>query len=246
VELLLVAAMIGAGIAIAAVVLFVAVLYRRREEERAERFSPGRDPAETARTILVEVARRGGLSAAEAEAVVREAGYGAGAGREGIDLTEWAASYRRATAPADARALLDAAVHVAVRSAPVVAIGQWSALLDVCFALGFHTDALAALRAKYRFRYVDGSHGRPPEAWRRGRSGRPAANAREVVVHLERFGLAGPVGRRELASAYRKRAAECHPDRYHSSSPETREAAALRFIELTEAYEALLPLCRGD
>jgi DnaJ-class molecular chaperone len=39
---------------------------------------------------------------------------------------------------------------------------------------------------------------------------------------------------------YRALAAQHHPDRFHDAGEQAREAAAARFIEITEAYGRLL------
>jgi DnaJ-class molecular chaperone len=48
------------------------------------------------------------------------------------------------------------------------------------------------------------------------------------------------VSRSRLISTYRTLAAQHHPDRFHDADPQAREAAAARFIEISDAYGQLL------
>jgi DnaJ-class molecular chaperone len=52
--------------------------------------------------------------------------------------------------------------------------------------------------------------------------------------------LDGHPPRQAIISAYRRLAAQHHPDRFHGESMEARNAAAARFIEITRAYETLM------
>ncbi|MCU1347916.1 MAG: Fibronectin, type, partial [Acidobacteria bacterium] len=142
--------------------------------------------------------------------------------------------------------LLETAVQlIAGRGAPVP-LRQYSALLDLNFALGFQTDALARLREQYGFEYVDHArNGRPREADRAGGGAplfvRDRRDERELLVVLE---VAGTPTRQGIISAYRKLAARHHPDRYHDAPDGIRAEAAAKFIEITRAYEALLGVYR--
>jgi hypothetical protein len=143
--------------------------------------------------------------------------------------------------------LLESAVRLAVATNARIPIRQYTALVDLSFGLGFQTDALARLRARYRFEYVDhAKRGRPAEADRRNR---PALDSKRILdrrTKTELFGLRERFSRRELVSAYRRLAAQEHPDRFHGVSAAEQDRASARFIELTEAYEDLLPWAGED
>ncbi len=110
--------------------------------------------------------------------------------------------------------------------------------------LGFHADALARLRAKWRFEYADyAAMSRPREADRVGGASLfRRVTPREKVSLMKTLGLRGELERGPLISAYRRLAGAHHPDRFHDCGADERAAAARRFIELTEAYERLLAL----
>lgn len=57
---------------------------------------------------------------------------------------------------------------------------------------------------------------------------------------LSVLGLRGEVTRHEVISAYRRLAAKNHPDRFHDYPAEEQRLAAIRFMEITDAYEKLL------
>jgi len=163
-----------------------------------------------------------------------------------IDIATWADALRKRVDVAGREALLDAAVHIAVATNPTVPIGQYSALLDLSFGLGFQTDALARLRARYRFEYVDhAKRGRPATADRRQRTSHGKRDMDRDAL-ATRFGLGQRFSRRDLVAAYRRLAARHHPDRFHGVSESEQKAASSRFIELTEAYEDLLPWAEED
>jgi DnaJ-domain-containing protein 1 len=161
-----------------------------------------------------------------------------------IDMRNWAERFAQ-LAPADHRAaLLDTAVRlVADRDTPVP-LRQYTALLDLSFGLGFQTDALAKLRDKYGFEYIDhAKDARPREADRAGGAtplfARERREAGELLRVLE---IDGPASRAVIIAAYRRLAAQHHPDRVFAQPAEVQSAAAARFIEITRAYEALLTL----
>ncbi|HET8797971.1 MAG TPA: DnaJ domain-containing protein, partial [Thermoanaerobaculia bacterium] len=136
--------------------------------------------------------------------------------------------------------LLEMAVQLVAARSPIP-LRQYAALLDLSFGLGFHTDALAKLRALYGFDYIDHAKGaRPREADRSG-GGAPLfvreSRSREELLGI--LGMTGNPSRQEVSAAYRRLAAQHHPDRYHGAASEVQSAAAARFIEITRAYEEL-------
>ncbi len=59
---------------------------------------------------------------------------------------------------------------------------------------------------------------------------------------LGTLGIEGTPSRHAIISAYRRLAAQHHPDRVHGQAEESEAAA--RFIEITRAYEALMVIYR--
>lgn len=241
-ETLLVLLMIGAGGA-GALVLGVAAARRERTAEAARReFTAG--PGAVSAAILAEIARAGGASTTEAETLAAEqTGYRGPYGRR-IDLTSWAEAFARGANEAERCEFLESAVRLAVSMSASIPPRQYSALQDLSFGLGFRADALARLRAKWRFEYADYARmSRPIEADRAGAvSLFRQVSPREKVGLMKTLGLEGELERSSLISAYRRLAGANHPDRVHDRGEAERDAAAQRFIELTEAYERLLAL----
>jgi transposase len=221
--------MLGAGSALAVFVV-TAMKIHQAEESQFDTRPPQRDSV--AASLLFHVARAGGATADEALRQVRRTAGLAAPVTQGIDAGNWAESYARNATPQQRETLLELAVKlVAAREGPVP-LRQYAALLDLSFGLGFQTDALARLRKVYGFEYVDHTKGRPRE---------------EVPVRAELlsvFGLAATPTRQELSTAYRKLVAKHHPDRFHGATAEAQNGAAAKFIEITRAYEELLPICR--
>jgi DnaJ-domain-containing protein 1 len=240
VETLLVLVMIGAGVS-AAVVFMTAAARRDREAEAARATLPhARGALEAA--ILHEIALAGGAFGAEAERIVADETDYRGPFHRRIDLTSWAESYARGAVEPERHALLESAVKLAVAMSPSLPARQYHALLDLSFGLGFHADALARLRARWRFEYSDYARlARPREAEGTGAMFR-RITPREKREAMKSLGLSGELERAPLISAYRRLAAEHHPDRVHDRGGRERDEAARRFIEITEAYETLLAL----
>ena len=139
--------------------------------------------------------------------------------------------------------LLDVAVQLVAGRGRPIPLAQYVDLLDLSFALGFRTDALAKLREQYGFDYVDHAKaGRPREADRAGRTTFFARDAREPREWLSVLGMEGTPSRQQIIAAYRRLAAQHHPDRFHDAEDGVRSDAAMRFIEITRAYEALLAI----
>src|SRR5438552_4195293 len=61
---------------------------------------------------------------------------------------------------------------------------------------------------------------------------------------LQILGIEGPASRQVIISAYRKLAAQHHPDRVHGAPEQIQSDAAARFIEVTRAYETLMAIYR--
>lgn len=231
--------MVLAGAAVAFGLLIAAVLRRGPSRDgRGQRSRPARETIEA--SILCEVLLCGGMNRREAGTFLDSELHVSAPVVDDIDLQNWAEEYGRRYGATAAQELLETAVRAAVMSSAVVSLPQYNALLDLCFRLGLQTDALARLRARYRFAYVDyARHGRPRSA---DRIGRPSSrvDTNEMMRLLE---LEGMTTRHEVVSAYRRLAAQCHPDRFHGAAPDEQQAAAERFIRLTEAYETLLSIC---
>lgn len=238
-ELLAIVFMLGAGGALAAFVLGAMAIAKRENEPRGAP-PPQRDSV--AASILFQILTVGGTPSDEALRQVRRGAGLAAPVTRGVDVTNWAETYARASTPQQRSALLESAVQlVATRSEPIP-LRQYAALLDLSFGLGFHTDALARLREMYGFEYVDHAKDARPRSADRGGGGAPlfARSQRAHPELLGLLGLSGEVTRQDVGSAYRKLVAQHHPDRYHGASLDEQNAAATRFIELTRAYEELL------
>ena len=65
---------------------------------------------------------------------------------------------------------------------------------------------------------------------------------REPAELLRILGIAAPASRAIIIAAYRKLAAQHHPDKVFGEPADVQNAAAARFIEITRAYETLLTL----
>ncbi|HSP34100.1 MAG TPA: J domain-containing protein [Thermoanaerobaculia bacterium] len=238
----LVMLVIGAGVA---VFVMVALAIAKGERRRVEHV-PAADRHEIAASILYQVLTSGGADPEDAlRRLRREAGLGAKITR-GVDLTNWGESYAALASPQERAVLLDTAVQFAAARRGPVPLRQYAALLDLTFALGFHTDALARLREKYGFTYVDhAKDARPREAGRGGGATtffvRDDSRAAEYLHVLE---IEGTPTRQTIISAYRRLVAQHHPDRFHGAPEATQTAEAARFIELTRAYEGLLAIYR--
>lgn len=247
-ELIAVIFMLAGGAGVAGFVL-VAIAIAKRESKpnglpRAATASMERD--RIAASILFQLLLLGGTSPDEAFREVRRRAGLASPVTAGIDISNWGESFAALAAPEQRSWLLETAVQlIAARGRPVP-LRQYSGLLDLNFALGFQTDALAKLREQYGFEYIDHAKAsRPREADRGGGAAplfvRDRRDEAELLAVLE---IGGTPTRQTVISAYRKLAARHHPDRYHDAPDGIRSAAAARFIEITRAYEALLVLYR--
>lgn len=233
-ELIAVLLMLGAGVALAVIIL-AAVAASGRPSAAAPVTAPRQDAL--AASLLFHVARAGTASDAEALRLVRRIGRVAAPVTGGIDVANWGEAYARLAGAPQRTALLDTAVQLAVAGGRVLTLSQYAALLDLSFSLGFQTDALARLREIHRFDYTGSASSRGADAPLYVRTD-------EVGSLLSVLGLTAPVTRREISASYRKLVAVHHPDRFHAAAEADRTAAAARFIEITRAYEALLQIYR--
>ena len=240
--------MIVAGAGIAIFILGAAAIAQKEQEHaggtgrREANFLPERD--RIAASLLFQLALYGGTAPGDALRVVRRIGGIPAPVTEGIDLGNWAERFAEISTPEQRSRLLETAVQIVAEPGTPVPLRQYSALLDLSFSLGFQTDALARLRERYGFDYVDpAKYGRPRSADREGAPlfVREKPNETELLRVL---GIEGVVTRQIIISTYRKLAAQHHPDRFFDQPEEAQTAAAMRFIEITRAYEALLAIYR--
>src|SRR5207253_2067703 len=166
-ELIAVIFMLVGGIAVAAFVL-LAIAIAQRAEGRNGTATPSSASLERDRiaaSLLFQILLLGGTATDEAFRDVRRRAGLAAPVTAGIDVTNWGETFASIAAPPQRAWLLEMAVQlIAVRATPVP-LRQYSALLDLSFALGFQTDALAKLREQYGFEYIDhAKNARPREA----------------------------------------------------------------------------------
>lgn len=235
--------MLAAGAAIA---LFVAVAVTLEQRERAAQEVPRTpDRDRIAASLLFQIASAGGISADEALRAIRQRAGIAAPVTPGIDVTNWGEAYAQIANPEQRGRLLETAVQVVASASRSVPLRQYVALLDLSFALGFQTDALARLREQYGFEYVDPAKaGRPPEADRSSRMTLFIRDERPPEELLRVLGLEGTPSRQTIITSYRRLVAQHHPDRFHEAPAEERAAAAARFVEITRAYESLMAFDR--
>lgn len=224
----------------------VAAVAIDRKERGVDQSQAAADRGSVAASILHQVLTAGGVKEDEILRLLRrEAGIG-GRITPSIEIASWGDSYARRATPEQRRALLDTAVRLSAAPGRPIPLRQYCALLDLSFALGFQTDALARLRDVYGFDYVDyAKHARPREA-DRGGGGAPlfVREERDPKEWLRVLEIEGSPSRQQVISAYRKLVARHHPDRFFDQSGDAQAAAAARFIEITRAYEALLAIYR--
>ncbi len=238
--------MIFAGGAIAVSVMILIGAATRAREGRQDS-PPAPDRSAIAASILFNLLLAGGVVPEEAlKEIRRRAGLVAPV-TAGADIASWAERFAHVAAPQQRQWLLDMAVQLVAERRKVVPLRQYAALLDLSFALGFQTDALAKLREQYGFDYVDhAKHGRPREADRAGGATTTffVREQREPAELLRVLEIDGTATRQAIIAAYRRLVAQHHPDKVHEAAEEVRTAAAARFIEITRAYEALMSIYR--
>ena len=231
----------GGGLAIAAMIAIGAAT--RAHEGRRDR-APAPDRSAIAASILFNLLMLGGVAADAALREIRKRLLAPVTAQ--VDIASWAERFAHAASPEQRQWLLEAAVQMIAEHKRVVPLRQYAALLDLSFALGFQTDALAKLRERYGFDYVDhAKDARPREADRAGAATtffvRDTRDAGELLRVLE---IDGAPSRQTIITAYRRLVAQHHPDKVHEAAEEVRTAAAARFIEITRAYETLMSMYR--
>ena len=237
--------MIGAGVAVAfSVIVGIGIAQRAAEKPQAQASSR----ESIAASLLYNVLLAGGDRPDEALRDLRQiAGLGASPSAQ-VDMMSWGERFAQMSSPAQREWLLETAVRLIAGRKRVAPLRQYNSLLDLSFALGFHTDALAHLREKYPFEYIDhAKNARPREADRGGGSlplfVRERGDESELLAVL---GIEGTATRPIVIATYRRLAAQHHPDRVFGESVDIQAASAARFIEITRAYESLLAIYRED
>lgn len=243
-ELIAVGVMIVIGGAIAIFVATAVTIARKEAGVDESRAAFDRDSV--AASLLHQVLILGGMHEDEIFRQIRRDARIGGRITPSVEITSWGESYARQSSQQQRLSLLETAVRMAAAPGKPIPLRQYCALLDLSFALGFQTDALARLREVYGFDYVDhAKHARPRDADRAGGGAplfeRQQADPREWLRVLE---IEGNPSRQAVISAYRRLVARHHPDRFFDQPGEAQESAAARFIEITRAYEALLAIYR--
>src|SRR6266542_97711 len=227
----------GGGLAIAAMSAIGAAT--RAHEGRRDR-APVPDRSAIAASILFNLLLLGGVAPDEALREIRKRLL-APVTRQ-VDIASWAERFAHVASPQQRQWLLETAVQMIAEHKRIVPLRQYAALLDLSFALGFQTDALAKLRERYGFDYVDhAKHARPREADCSGGAGTTflLRDTRDAGELLRVHEIDGAPSRQVIITAYRRLVAQHHPDKVHEAAEEVRTAAAARFIEITRAYETL-------
>lgn len=212
--------MVGAGAGIAVVVVMINAAVNRRDARAGEEMRAGRDEIEA--KILKRIA----------------ASLGEKGTRPSIDLTSWGAAYARIAGTTERLDLLHRAVEAARSERGTITLEQYRLLIELCFSLGFHADAFARAGVAAGVHLETGAFRARPT-----RSRGPALFERgeELEEHLGRLGLSrAELSRQTVTSAYRRLAAQLHPDRFHGASEADQERAAIDFMNLHSSYEYLL------
>ena len=235
----------GAGLAVFVMIAW-AINERAEQHEQRSEALPATERERIAVSLLFAVVKAGGVSDDEALRVVRRGAGIVAPVTRGIDVTNWAESYERLSTPQQRAALLETAVQLIANHEKPIPLRQYATLLDLSGGRGLQTDALAKLREIYGFEYVDHAKDARPRHADRAGGGAPlyVREERDASGLLRVLGLPPEASRRDVIAAYRRLAAQHHPDRFHASSVEERSGAAQRFIEITRAYEELLVIYR--
>ena len=242
-ELTVVIIMLAVGIGLAAsIIITFAATQREAEMSGRARTNTTPDRNHISASLLFNLLVAGGTPADEAMKEIRRGAGLAAPVTSAIDVVSWSERFARLATPEQRTWLLDTAVRLVANRTTPVPVRQYSALLDLSFGLGFQTDALAKLRDVYGFDYVDhAKRGRPGSADRAGVSTPLYSRDQGETSELLRIlGVEGAASRGVIVAAYRKLAAQHHPDRVFGESADVQTAAAARFIEITRAYETLL------
>src|SRR6266511_5410954 len=231
----------GGGLAIAAMIAIGAAT--RAHEGRRDR-APAPDRSAIAASILFNLLLLGGVAPDEALREIRKRLL-APVTRQ-VDIASWAERFAHVASPQQRQWLLETAVQMIAEHKRIVPLRQYAALLDLSFALGFQTDALAKLRERYGFDYVDHAKDARPRSADRGGGAMPlfVRGSTETTALLRILGLEAGANRQAIISAYRKLASQHHPDRVHGEPDDIQSEAAAKFIQITRAYETLMAIYR--
>jgi hypothetical protein len=241
-ELIAVILMLCAGGMIAVIIGAAAAVARSADSQVA----PARGAAERnqiAASLLFHVVAAGGGSRDAALRLIRQKAAAASSVVSPIDVTTWGSRFAELSTREERERLLATAVSLACEGGRTLPLMQYVSLLDLSFALGFRTDALARLRERFGFDYIDHARmGRTADAERTRVSFERAGMGKGEL--LRTLGIEGEPTRQELIAAYHRLATLHHPDRFHAAGQMEQDAAALRFIEISQAYESLLAIYR--
>jgi len=238
--------MIAAGGAIAIAVMFAIAFIQRGEDPAQQQPQPSAERDRVAASILFRVITAGGISADDALRTIRRDARIAARVTADIDVANWADAYARVASREQRAELLELAVQLIVTRNQPIPVHQYALLLDLSFGLGFQTDQLARLRELYGFDYIDHAKDARPRDADRGAGTLPlfVRGSRDSLELLRVLGIEGGASRQAIISAYRRLAAQHHPDKVFGQPETVQNAAAARFIEITQAYEALLSIYR--
>jgi len=242
--MILIILMIAAGCAVALSVLIgIAAIERSGGPIPAATSAPDRNRISA--SILFQLLLAGGWQDNDALRDLRGVGIISPV-TAGIDIASWTERYARLANVEQRHWLLETAVKLVAAPGRPVPLRQYAHLLDISFALGFQTDALAKLREQYHFDYVDHAKDARPREADRGGGAMPlfVRGSTDTAALLKTLGLEGDAKRHDIITAYRRLAAQHHPDKVYTEGPEAQSDAAARFIKITRAYEALMAIYR--
>lgn len=236
--------MIATGSAIAVLVM-VAIAALERSGGSNPTVNSAPDRSRISASILFQLLMAGGSTQAQALSELRKVGVIAPVSAD-IDVPSWTERYARLTNAGERHWLLETAVKLVSAPGHPVPLRQYANLLDISFCLGFQTDALAKLREQYHFDYVDHAKDARPREADRGGGAMPlfVRGTTDTATLLKTLGIEGTPNRHIIISAYRRLAAQHHPDKVYTESQDVQSDAAARFIEITRAYEALMAIYR--
>jgi hypothetical protein len=243
VELTVVIIMLAVGVGLAAsIIITFAAAQREAEMRGATRANVAPDRNHIAASLHFNLLVSGGTQPDAARRAIRQGAGLAAPVTSSIDFVTWSERFAKLATPEQRSWLLDTAVKLVADRTTPVPLRQYSALLDLSFGLGFQTDALAKLRDTYGFDYVDHAKDARPRSADRGGVSTPlySRDQRETSELLGILGVEAPTSRAVIIAAYRRLAAQHHPDKVFGETAEVQTAAAARFIEITRAYETLL------
>jgi DnaJ-domain-containing protein 1 len=242
--MILIILMIAAGCAIAlSVMIVVAAIERSSGTIPIAPSAPDRNAI--AASILFQLLLAGGWRQEDALRDLRNVGVIAPV-TAGIDIASWSEHYAHRANDDQRHWLLETAVKLVSAPRRPVPLRQYAELLDISFCLGFQPDALAKLREQYHFDYVDHAKDARPREADRGGGSMPlfVRGSADAATLLKTLGIQGTANRQIIIAAYRRLAAQHHPDKVYTAGPDAQSDAAARFIEITRAYEALMAIYR--